>query len=1022
MNLFEDLIPGRQNPAQGGGLFDDLIPQAVQPQPGQPGPFTPERLQNLQADGVPQERLDQQQAIDMQAEAQMQPRAFEGVMGPGTAAAQYDNPFGSAGAQDPDAYDLIDAITGRSEREMIGEVAPGINARSGAPLGQRVNFGFMQTPEAERRFFENRFGAENEGWYFLSDPFGNQTSRVVVRNEDGSESLFNPPGVDFGDVAGLTGILPDLVGGVAGAGAALPSFALGPTAGIAGVSAGGALGAATASGLVGRAFPENREAEDLPDVLRRKSVDAGLDFALGNVMGQGARAVSGVTGRVAAPFKESAERGLAPAFRESAGRLRGQGYDVMPLPSEEGAGGFIPRLEGFLEKLPGSSAAMQNRRAEGEAAIDRFQRDLIGDAQPEQIGRGVVSELEQGRDALVRQRDDILQDVDTTVQSGFESAASRQGPETTAEAAGQSLRGGLERARGEFRTQADQLYTAARQAPGGTDPIVPTQGLRERVERIRSELPPEATRQLQVDTGLVDAQGRPIRRTETTGGGPSPEFTPDGLRRFFSGVDDIAEDITIDQARQMRRLLSDAIDDKTVLPGVPDRFLTQMRDELTGAIEGAAERAAPELRDALASANTFYRENRPRFDRAGVRETFRDPTQPGFREDNQLVTKLISGRGNPGAIRETRDLMGADSAEWASVRRNAWDEVTSSGQNQTLYGREVVDADGLVARLNKMDDEAVTELFGVDAQQLRALAADVSNRTRYLDADALSDRGSASVLASLRQAADLDEQLTREYRDNVIAPFLRGEDGSRAKMNAAELVPWLYRKATPDEVTQVMARLPDSLKADVEKGVVSDIVSRGVARGEDTNAILRVLSGDTAPANSDELASLLGTQGSDQAARVNQILTPETRQAVTDLAVITARRSERDAVTAAAGGIAAGTAVTRIMSDPVTGAYKAAILAGIAEIVTSNWFRRWTTNTARPGLSESALAGVSGVGPQMASGLGELVSEYGSKDAQAALDFLYQGQSQIGEGGERLTRPPAGSDSWEEYFQRLSEE
>jgi hypothetical protein len=926
------------------------------------------------------------------------PRAFEGVMGPGTAAPQYDNPFGSAGVQDPDAFDLIDAITGRSEREMIGEVAPGVNARGGAPVGQRTNFGFMQTPEAERKFFENRFGAENEGWYYLSDPFGNPTSRVVVRNEDGSETLFNPPGVDFGDVAGLAGVIPDLVGGTLGAMATAPSFALGPTAGIAGTSAGGATGAALASGLVGRLFPENREAETPGDVVGRKAVDAGVDFALGNLMGQSARAVSGVVGRVAAPFKESAERGLAPAFRESAERLRNQGYDVKPMPSEEGAGGFIPRLEGFLDKLPGSSRAMQNRRAEGDAAIDAFQRDLMGDAQPAEVGRSVVGELEQGRDALVRQRDDILQDVDTTVQSGFESAAARQGPETSAEAAGQSLRGGLDRAKGEFRAEADQLYTAARNAPGGQDPIVETQGLRNVVERIRSELPP--------------AQD----------GGPSAQFAPEGLQRFFAGVDDIAENMTIDQARQMRTLLSDAIDDKTVIPGVPDRFLSQMRDELTTAIDAAAERAGPELKDALTSANAYYRENRPRFDRAGVREAFRDPTQAGFREDNKLVSKLISDRGNPGAIRETRDLMGADSAEWATVRRNAWDEITSSGQNQTLYGRKVVDADGLVARLNKLDDETVTEMFGVDAQQLRALAADVSNRTRYLDADALSDAGSPSVLASLRQAADLDERLTREYRDSVISPFLRGEDGSRARMNAEELVPWLYRKATPDEVTQVMARLPANLKADVEKGVVADIVSRGVARGEDAGAILRVISGETAPARSDELASLLGMQGSDQAARIEQLLSPGTRQAITDLAVITARRAEQDAVTAAAGGIAAGTAVTRIMSDPVTGAYKAAILAGISEIVTSNWFRRWTTNTMRPALSSDTLGLASGVGPQAAKALGELVSEYGSKDAQAALDFLLQGQSQIGEDGQRLTQPPAGNDSWEEYFQRLVEE
>jgi hypothetical protein len=1024
MNLFDDLIPQQGSGPQGSaGLFDDLVPQTPAPaarDPRLPGPFTRERLNILREEGISPEREAQQQAIDDAAlltmfEDEPQPRAFEGVMGPGTAAAQYDNPFGSAGVEGPNRLEpAIEAITGRNERAQIGEVAPSVQM-GGAPLSQRLNFGFMQTPEAEREFFERRFGPENEGWYFLNDPFGAPTSRVVTRNPDGTEQLFNPPGLDFGDIAGAAGVLPDIAGGMGGAVAAMPSFAFGPTAGIAGTSAGGALGAATASGLVGRAFPENRAAESAGQAASRKGVDALVDFGLGNVMGQSARGLSGLFGRVAAPFAESASRGLAPAFRESSGRLRDQGYDVMPLPSQEGAGGFMPRVEGFLEKLPGSSAFMENRRAQGDDAVARYTQELIGGATPGESGRRVASELEAGRDALVRERDTLLSQADETIQSGFEGAAARQGPAASAEEAGQQMRGGLERARGEFRSEADRLYTAARQAPGGTDSIVPTSGLRDRVAQIRSELPPEATRELQRDTGLLDASGRPVRRTETTGGGPSPEFTPDGLRRFFSGVDDIAENLTIDQARQMRRLLSDAIDDKTVLPGVPDRFLAQMRDELTEAIEGAAQRASPELRNALTEANTFYRENRPRFDRSGVRETFRGADQAGFREDNRLVERFLTGRGNPGLIRETRDLMGADSAEWATVRRNAWDQIVDKGRSKTLHGREVVDADALVARLNSMDDETVRELFNVDAGQLRALAADLSNRTRYLDVDALSDAGTPTVTAALRRAAEVDEQIAREYRESVVAPFLRGENGARARIDPEELVPYLYRTARPSEVQQIMARLTPEMRNEVERGTVADVLSRGMSRGDDVDGVLRLLSGEATPPNAGSVIDSLGAASGEQRERISAILSPETRQSLTDLAVIAASSARQDTVTAAAGGIAAGTAITRMASDPASAAVTAAVFRGFAEIVTSDWFRRWTTRTSRPGLSEDALGQAAGSAPQTLPALGELVSEYGSADARAALDFLMQG-SQIGPDGERLNRPPAGFETWADFF------
>ncbi len=42
----------------------------------------------------------------------------------------------------------------------------------------------------------------------------------------------------------------------------------------------------------------------------------------------------------------------------------------------------------------------------------------------------------------------------------------------------------------------------------------------------------------------------------------------------------MADTITIDQARQMRTIVSDAIDDKTILPGVPERNLLQLRQSL----------------------------------------------------------------------------------------------------------------------------------------------------------------------------------------------------------------------------------------------------------------------------------------------------------------------------------------------------------------------------------------------------------------------------------------------------------
>ncbi|MDF2995832.1 MAG: hypothetical protein K0R27_1469 [Xanthobacteraceae bacterium] len=904
--------------------------------------------------------------------------------------------------------DVIQAITGTREAEDIAKARPDLASQGGAGAGQRAYASFMNTPEARERYFDSEFGPQGQGWYYLNDRFGNRTDRVVTRGPDGKETLFNPPGVDMGDVASMAGGVPDFAGAVVGGAASVPAYAAGPAVGITAT-------AATSSGLaqlfgeaVGRLFPENRAAEPsvVEDVLPRAGQEAATDALIGVLTGGAGRIGNAVLNKVRAPFAPSASDPLAAEFRAATDRLQGQGYDVRPLPSESGAGGFVPRMEGMLEKLPGSAEKMRQNREAGDLAISRYQEDMVGGAAPAAVGRDVVSELGTQRKNLIIDQNEALARADDAIAGNEAALTSRQGPQMSTEAAGQQARGGLERARNEFRTQTGQLYDAARNAPGGRDAIVDMTPVREQVAQIRSSLPPTRER-------IVD--GQPVA------GGPSAEFTPQGLNRLLTGVDDIADTISIDQARQMRSIVSDAIDDKTILPGVPERNLLQLRQSLTAAIDGSVERAgSPALRNALGQANSYYRDNVDRFSRSGVRETYLEPTQTGFVEDNQIVSRLLSGRGNPGAIREIRDTMGAESPEWAATRRNAIEQILDTGRNKTLYGRRVVDMNGLNARLNSLDDETVQELFGVsNAQQLRNLAADISNRTRYLDADAMSNSGSPSILGQLRAAAVADDQIAREYRDGVIGPFLRGETGAPAKMQPEELIPWLYRKAAPGEARQVLDKLSVPVRAQVERGIVADVVESAISKGRgDLGDVRRLVTGTANPADSTGLAEILGAGGDaasrQQSARVEALLSPESRQALRDLALITAKRQQRDATTSAIGGLAAGAAMTGILAKPMSALHAAAISRGLAQAITSEPVRRWLTNTRRVTISPTSQAQMVATAPALADVLVGALGE--SEDVQAAADWLREGESQIDALGKRVSRPPEGAGSWEQFF------
>jgi hypothetical protein len=916
---------------------------------------------------------------------------------------------------------VIEAITGGKEAAELAQANPGAPLAGGAPAGQRAYASFMNTPDAMNRYLTGTFGEEGKGWYKLTDKFGKPTERVVVRTPEG-ERIFNPPGIDRGDIASMAGGVPDFVGGVAGGIASIPAYVFGPGVGIPASGVASAAGSQLVGETVGRFFPENRAAEPnvLEQVVPRAAKEGAMDALVGLIMGLAGRGALGIANKVRAPFAETSSQPENVAFREAAGRLKQQGYDINTTPSEAGADG-VARAESILGKFPGAQGIIQKYRDDGNKAVSRYQDSVVGGADPNVTGKQAVTEFETQRKNLITDREEGLARADTKIAQNETELLNRQGPLTSPEAAGQQLRIGAEASRKGFREEAGRLYDAARDAPGGRDAIVDMAPVKAQVQKIRSELPPEATKTEMAETGLLDAFGSPLQKEVQKGGGASTEFTPEGLTRFLRGVDDISDSMTLDQARQMRTLVNDAIDDKTILPGVSERYLTGLAKSLTSAIEGSVDRVAdPTLKGMINTANTFYRDNVDKFSRKGVADLYRDPTQPGFVEDNKVVGRLVSGQGQPGVIRDTREVVGANTPQWSAARRQAMEDVLGSGRNETLYGRKVVNVDGLVSRLNQLDDEAVKEMFGVaDAQQLRNLAADISNRTKYLDADALSPNGTVPVMQQLRAAAAADEQITRDYRDNVIAPFLRGEDGAAAKMKPEELVPFLYRKASPDEIKGVVDRLPPDMKVKVERAAVADIIENAVSvnRGN-LDELRRMLTGESNPADGSSIAAILGSSsdsvGRTQKARIDALLSPESRQALQDIAVITLKRQQKDSVTAAIGGLAGGAAVTTSVANPAVGVKVGLVASGLAKAVTSPTVRAWLTNTKQTRLTPGAMSQMPIAGETLADVIGGALGE--SEDIEAAKSYLRQGVSQVDEQGRRALKPPDGAGSWEQYF------
>ncbi len=148
--------------------------------------------------------------------------------------------------------------------------------------------------------------------------------------------------------------------------------------------------------------------------------------------------------------------------------------------------------------------------------------------------------------------------------------------------------------------------------------------------------------------------------------------------------------------------------------------------------------------------------------------------------------------------------------------------------------------------------------------------------------------------------------------------------------------------------------------------------------------------GEANPADSQGIAEILGagkdTASRQQSARIDALLPVESRQALRDLALITARRQERDATTQAVGGLAAGAAITGILSRPTSALQAAAISRGLAQAITSGPVRKWLTNTRQVRISAPRQAQMVATAPALADVLLGALGE--NQDVQAAADWL----------------------------------
>jgi hypothetical protein len=282
-------------------------------------------------------------------------------------------------------------ITDSVLRQQLDILRGNIDRKTGAPYNVRSAVGAAPNDDSRlatvRRFFPDA-APTGDGNFIYTDP------------RTGQRKLYNPPGLDVGDVASVGREIAGAAGGAIGAAAAAPS---GPV----GIAAGIGLGA-TAGEQTYQALSGARDTRDVAATVRDLSMSVGLN------------AVAPGLGNLAA---QQIRRGIGPARRYLFG---GRMQDVNPQQAANQFGIDLPagaatanpavqRAEGALRAFPPSAPVVDRAIETAVAQSDGANRAMA---------QGVANA--SGRTQALLSREGLGRGLKTAAETGIRNFETRR--------------------------------------------------------------------------------------------------------------------------------------------------------------------------------------------------------------------------------------------------------------------------------------------------------------------------------------------------------------------------------------------------------------------------------------------------------------------------------------------------------------------------------------------------------------------------------------------------------------------
>lgn len=243
-----------------------------------------------------------------------------------------------------------------------------LDENSGAPLSVRSAVGSANKPEDRlstiRKFYPDAEPVDDDNFVF-TDPKSRRPT------------LYNPQGLDIGDVASIAPEIAEIGGGVTGAALAVPpAVASAPVTGgasLATIPMAYGLGAAAGreiQGLLASSAGNTDDTRDLTERLTDAAVTTGANatgFRVGELLEQGFR-------RAVRPAAVATGRAIAPSGRDNARALLNAG--VPPRAGAVTGSKGVQMVEQALASTPGGVGPIRDKAREEVAAIARETGDV----------------------------------------------------------------------------------------------------------------------------------------------------------------------------------------------------------------------------------------------------------------------------------------------------------------------------------------------------------------------------------------------------------------------------------------------------------------------------------------------------------------------------------------------------------------------------------------------------------------------------------------------------------------------